>query len=247
VTFYRPGTWSLGSAKFTPFRRHGNALRFWEGDGISRKGVLATVLTNNHNMSAVVVVNTHLQAQHGGRMYAQVRRDQVAEIESIVAPLTGRRDLMLLAGDFNTTPSDVLYAALLERWTDLTAGFRQVCEAEGRTRCGTSFAGKKTPEKWIDYVFVRRPCLCSVTAKVELIRNKQRDDPYSDHEGIQVDISSESRPSAVCALGYLFESVANPLQVTRRKLLSLLVKPAGSEGVRIRRSDGTLVRNPDQA
>ena len=194
VTLYHSATWSLGPVMFSPFRRHGSALRVWEGDGISRKGALATVLTNNRNMTSVVVVNTHLQAQYGKRTYAVIRRGQVAELESFVVPLTGRGHLMLLAGDFNTTPSDVLYAVLLERWTDLTADFRQVCETEGRTGCGTCFDGK-TSQKWIDYVFVRRPGPRSVTAEVELIRNKRRDDPYSDHEGVQVNISSESRPS----------------------------------------------------
>jgi endonuclease/exonuclease/phosphatase family metal-dependent hydrolase len=201
-------------------------LRVWEGDGIARKGVLAAVLTGVNSASGTfTVANTHLQAQYGSERYAEVRAAQVKELDAAIGNVgPGPRDRpIVLAGDFNTRPDDPLYSKIGQQWIDLTAGYRKRCERVAREACGTSFSGQ-LPSEWIDYVLLRQMDGLTAAAVVELIRNKREDDPFSDHEGLQADISITRSPAAASGLlGRLVHQVGDPRPLTRRNSLDILL------------------------
>jgi endonuclease/exonuclease/phosphatase family metal-dependent hydrolase len=221
VTLYRTSNWSLVKSAFTPFQCHAPALRVWEGDAIGRKGVLLTVLANVKIPLSVTVANTHLQAQYGEHHYPEVRAAQVSELESSIADSGSAGRPVILAGDFNTTPADPLYSRIAQRWIDLTAGYRQRCERDGRKSCGTSFDGE-LPKEWVDYIFVRRGDGMTAAAVLQLIRNKKLDDPFSDHEGLQADLSIAKSSAASRAFGQLVRQVSDPRLLTRRNSLDIL-------------------------
>ncbi len=53
---------------------------------------------------------------------------------------------VLVAGDFNTTPSETdLYAKIKNVWADLTATYREEC------KCGTSIDKKGPRREWIEH------------------------------------------------------------------------------------------------
>ena len=125
----------------------------------------------------VTVLHTHLQARYPGRTYEDVRLSQIRQL------LTQSRqpgfDLTLVVGDFNTRASEVdLYAAMTADLKDLTADFRRACG------CGTLAGAARQATDWIDYVLARSDPAVNVESQMEQIRNTGRDDPYSDHHGI---------------------------------------------------------------
>jgi endonuclease/exonuclease/phosphatase family metal-dependent hydrolase len=223
---YRLAGWSSSKPAFTTFRRHASALRIWEGDGISHKGVLATVLTSVNTGVSVAVATTHLQSQYGSHHFAEVRSEQIRELEAAIAPLGPSKQPTILAGDLNTTPTDPLYSELQQQWIDLTAGYRQRCELDKSDSCGTYFASN-VPNEWIDYVLVRRAVGGTVTANVQLIHNKKKDDPFSDHEGLQADISITMPLSAGNLVQRFLHQLSDPGLVTRRNSISILLGFSG--------------------
>ena len=188
VFLYKAANWSVNKSVFSVFKRHASPFFIWQGDGISGKGVLALVLTRVKNGAAVVVATTHLQSQYGNYHYSEVRRAQIKELEVAIEALAPTALPIILAGDFNTMPADPVYSLLEQQWFDLTSEYRLGCEQESPAFCGTYF-NDSLPNQWLDYVFVKRAPGLKVNGTVELIRNRRKDDPFSDHQGLQVDIS----------------------------------------------------------
>jgi endonuclease/exonuclease/phosphatase family metal-dependent hydrolase len=226
VMLYRTANWSSSRSAFTPFRSHASALRVWEGDGISRKGVLVSVLKDLKTAASVTVATTHLQSQYGSHHYSEVRASQVRELEAAIAAYRSSERPIILAGDFNTTPDEPLYSTLRERWIDLTADYRQRCRRQAHASCGTFFGGKSANE-WIDYVFVGRADGSAATAVAQLIRNNKEDDPFSDHEGLQTDISITRSPAGARVFRQLLNHLSDPRLVTRRNSLAMLLGRSG--------------------
>ena len=144
------------------------------------------------------------------------------ELESAIADHWLERPV-ILAGDFNTTPVDPLYSRIAQHWIDLTAGYRQRCEREGSGSCGTSFDGE-LPKEWVDYIFVKRNEGMKAGAAVQLIRNKKPDDPFSDHEGLQADISFPDSSAASSLFGQMVRQLSDPTLLTRRRSLDMLLR-----------------------
>lgn len=87
---------------------------------------------------------------------------------------------MILAGDLNTTPDEAAFSEL-PGWDDLTR--------EERRRCGCGTTVGSEPPEWLDYAQALLAPGWSVAAKVELIRSVARDDPFSDHQGLDVSLA----------------------------------------------------------
>lgn len=175
----RDSGWSLAEHAFEAFRSNAPAWRIWEGDGMASKGVQQLTITSGSQR--VVVLNTHLQAQYGERSYPEVRAGQVHQLNTLVRKIPSELPIVI-AGDFNTRPSEELYTRLTDTWIDLTEGLRQRCT------CGTTVADDK-PEEWIDYVFVRRIPGWRVHAeRTERLECTTVDAP-SDHHGLDVTVS----------------------------------------------------------
>jgi endonuclease/exonuclease/phosphatase family metal-dependent hydrolase len=156
--------------------------RLDELDGIAGKGFQSFAIGDGKRR--VVVVNTHLQAQYParGNRYEDLRLRQIEQLVAY-ARKGPDADALVVAGDFNTREEEKAhYGALSAAFEDLTSAFRRGCGA-----CGTYIARDGAEGWWIDYVFARAHG-GPIAAKVDRIRNHKRDDPYSDHHGLWVEL-----------------------------------------------------------
>lgn len=182
VAFVRhSSSWRVdGKASFEKYTAAAPWYRLEELDGIAGKGFQG--FTIGDGVRRVAVVNTHLQAQYParGNPYDAERLQQIRQLRSYAAR-EDRAETLLVAGDFNVRADETAhYAELAGGFTDLTAEYRRACG------CGTLVDRSGVESWWIDYVFARRADGAPVAARFERIRNRGRDDPYSDHHGLSV-------------------------------------------------------------
>lgn len=178
----RDAGWKIRSHGFEEFTTTAPAWRFWEGDGVSGKGVQCIDLECNG--TRVVLCNTHLQAQYGDRAYADVRADQIRQLNQLAQRLPASLPV-IAAGDFNTRPAEPLFDQLTSQWLELTRTLRERCD------CGTTVPTGE-PAEWIDYVFARAQPNWRVRCdRAERIENTTTDVPYSDHHGLDVTLNIE--------------------------------------------------------
>jgi endonuclease/exonuclease/phosphatase family metal-dependent hydrolase len=172
---HRDRGWKAKSVRtFTTFDAKAPWYRLREADGISGKGVLTVQLANGER--SLLLTTTHLQAQYGSRIYHAERRAQLDQLVRVLGTPSDRPHL--IAGDFNTTADEELYAShLASLGHDLTETERRQCAS------GTHFDPLDGRKKWIDYVFARN---LPGEAQVVRIQNDAADDPYSDHDGLIV-------------------------------------------------------------
>ncbi|MFQ5698778.1 MAG: endonuclease/exonuclease/phosphatase family protein [Myxococcota bacterium] len=198
----------LGS-HFEPYTAHAPSWKLWEGDGLAHKGMLTVDLALDSERLSVT--NTHLQASYRRGGYRQVRAAQLEQLRSAVARVDEGVPT-LLGGDLNTHPhEDDLWGNLRNETLDLTRSYRERCG------CGTSVGGNG----WIDYVLARRDPEWSIDAtRVDRILSRELDDPYSDHQGLDLQIEIQRTRSARAA-GTL-ERILAP--ATRRAWLAELAR-----------------------
>ncbi len=192
LTFVRRDSgWTVSNAIFEPFAATAPAIRFWEGDGLATKGFQRIELSRGSDR--LICINTHLQAQYGPRHYTEVRTAQIRQLERAARTLDSHLPI-LAGGDFNTRPQEALYSELSRTWTDLTVGLRHQC------KCGTAVPGDDPPE-WIDYLFLRRSSSWTAhIARAGRIENSGKDDPYSDHDGLDIAVRIDPAPDLKTAL-----------------------------------------------
>lgn len=184
----RDSPWKLEASVKPTFEEYAAAAPWYrldELDGISGKGFQRFAIGDGSRR--VTVLNTHLQAQYParGNRYERLRMEQIAQLVGDSRKQLDA-DALLVAGDFNIREEEKLhYDALAAELDDLTAAFRRACG------CGTYIAQDGAEAWWIDYVFARRAGGSRISAKVDRIRNHKRDDPYSDHHGLwlQLDLA----------------------------------------------------------
>jgi len=130
VALYHSATWSLGPVMFSPVSLSWECLTGLGGRRHSRKGALATVLTNNRNLTSVVVVNTHLQGAvwkaHvcGGATWSGCRA------RSIRRSAHWQRSSHAVGWRFQHDTFRCAVCSVAGALDRLTADFRQVCETE---------------------------------------------------------------------------------------------------------------------
>jgi endonuclease/exonuclease/phosphatase family metal-dependent hydrolase len=130
------------------------------------------------------MAHTHLQAQYEPIRHARPRGAQLTQLAR-VAVTFGAATPVLAAGDLNTGPDDALYRDLIApTWIDLTAPMRTA-----RPAASTHFECASAP--WIDYVLAHRSPHWSATGQLQLIENRARDEPFSDHHGLHVRLQIE--------------------------------------------------------
>ena len=177
----RASAWQVeGQASFEEYTAAAPWYRLEELDGIAGKGFQGFTVTDG--MRRVAVVNTHLQAQYParGNPYEAERLQQIRQLMAY-AGKEHAADALLVAGDFNVREEEhAHYATLAGGLADLTAEYRRACG------CGTFVERSGSESWWIDYVFARRADGGPVAARLERIRNRGRDDPFSDHHGLSV-------------------------------------------------------------
>ena len=185
-SFVRRGVgWSIRHSRFHRFTRWAPRWKFWEGDGLGRKGVHEIQLERAG--ASVSLLNTHLQASYAWNNYEPIRRPQLAQLCALTQRLD-RRWPVIASGDLNTSPNEHLYHELLTHWSDLTAGKRQ---ESGR---GTHLHSNGVEGDWIDYILARRHDSWDVHAEdVSLIENSGPDVPYSDHQGLHAQLRLQPR------------------------------------------------------
>lgn len=184
LVFVRCGAgWTIEESAF---RRYNRAAPWWrldEGDGISGKGYLTIKLRRDGRR--LMIVDTHLQSQYPehSRAYEEIRHSQLDQLQTYLGEFPSSQPV-LIAGDFNTKPTEGLYSSHLNvLGTDLTDAERAQCG------CGTAFDEKGEAKDWLDYVIARH---FATEADVMRIVNDSADIPYSDHDGLLVRLSSKS-------------------------------------------------------
>jgi endonuclease/exonuclease/phosphatase family metal-dependent hydrolase len=173
----RSSAWQPHSTGFVEFEAKPSWWKVWERDALDDKGVQKIELRHRGTGARVLVLNTHLQAY--GSEYDRIRADQVAEFFATAASAA---DVAVVGGgDFNLPPA-VLAPLVPEGVVELTAEKRRACG------CGTFVAASGETGYWVDYLFARVPPCLALRASVDLIRNRRRDDPWSDHNGVAASI-----------------------------------------------------------
>jgi endonuclease/exonuclease/phosphatase family metal-dependent hydrolase len=177
----RDSAWRLEPAKptFEEFAAGAPWYRLDELDGIAGKGVQSFALGDGTRR--IAVVNTHLQAQYParGNRYEAERLSQIEQLVAHARKASGA-DVLLVAGDLNTLEDEKAhFGAIAAELDDLTAPLRASCGG-----CGTFISREGTEAWWIDYVLARPAPGQRIRAEVERIRNRGRDEPYSDHHGL---------------------------------------------------------------
>jgi endonuclease/exonuclease/phosphatase family metal-dependent hydrolase len=161
---------------FRRFSAQAPRWKLWQGDGAAGKGALFVTLADEDG-ERLTVVTTHLQSRYPGQDYAAIR---VAQLRELAAWLRNETSL-LLAGDFNTPSGDPEYHEhIAPLGFDATAGAR-TADPSAVTNYAT-----RSSAAWIDFVLLRAPG--AVSAVTRLIRNRDVDDPYSDHHGVVTDV-----------------------------------------------------------
>jgi endonuclease/exonuclease/phosphatase family metal-dependent hydrolase len=184
--------WRLRSSHLHRFAAKAPFWKFWEGDGLGRKGVQQMHL--EHDRAGVLLLNTHLQATYRWNNYERIRRPQLAQLTDLTARLDHRWPV-IASGDLNTRPHEHLFHELLAHWHDLTHARRR------HSGAGTHLDGSVQGGGWIDYILARRHATWKVHAEdVRLIESTTPDVPYSDHQGLHAHIHlhrMEAEPPAL--------------------------------------------------
>ena len=187
LTLLRRDTWTAaGPAAFTRLTVAAPAWKFWQGDGLFRKGILAVTADEVASGRRVVFLNTHLQSQYGyfhadgvlraRQPYVPERIAQLRELEAVASRYI---DPLIVGGDFNSTPDEWPLLGLPDAWQELTAALRMTG--------AMTYIEKTGPHSWYDYVFAQWPGSAEVTATARLIENTAVDVPFSDHHGLIID------------------------------------------------------------
>ncbi|NRA01980.1 MAG: TonB-dependent receptor [Myxococcales bacterium] len=172
----RASGFRIEGSSFEPYQAHAPGWKFWQGDGLSEKGIQRIDL--DYQGQRLVLLNSHLQASYGPGGYSEIRRAQLRQLARAAARIDAALPVVA-AGDLNTRPEEEIYSEIDATFRDLATDFRHACA------CGT-VSGRP---QWIDYVLLRRGGGWEASAAIELIRSPQRDVPFSDHHGIDARIS----------------------------------------------------------
>lgn len=163
--------------QFHPFTMGRPILIPWHLDWMASKGVcMATIDTP---FGALIVANTHLQAQYFVRNYKEVILSQAYEVARFVADQSHKtRRPVILAGDFNVEPDQLPFQLMAQRAKLSVAGrgfeidaqlfrsagdltieardVRQLWKDAVRLRTGETVALSDHPAILVDYAMSRR-------------------------------------------------------------------------------------------
>jgi endonuclease/exonuclease/phosphatase family metal-dependent hydrolase len=186
----------------------------FEGDWMAGKGFqhLRVQRADAH----LLVMNTHLQAPYVNDPHLSEREAQLAELNAGAEALLAEDEATmpaLLVGDLNTHPGQRMFDRFVSGWTDLAKPTRERCQ------CGTHFPSGETPGQWIDHALARVPDGFALEARVARIANRDKDDPFSDHDGLRVhaQVGADASQAALPVAALLWADLARPQD--RRGLL----------------------------
>jgi endonuclease/exonuclease/phosphatase family metal-dependent hydrolase len=179
LVFVRSDRWRPVANRFEQFERAACAAKFWEGDGLGKKGFQEIALVGP---IAMTLVNTHLQSQYGSTKYTTVRQSQLAQVRRTVDALEPGMPV-LITGDFNTTTEEPLLPSYFAGLVDLTADWR--CANPGHATNDT--------DGWIDYVFLRGGSCTLASSKLAVLPEFDRPNDVSDHRGLDISLTLHCR------------------------------------------------------
>jgi len=201
----RSDEWAVAEPRdhtFTPFEHSASPWRFWQGDGLGRKG--AQCLYLERSGQRLLVINTHLQASYHGDHYFEIRTLQFDQLRRLAEfPLV--KIPVIVAGDLNMKPAELRDSLQCwgTDWQDLTEGWRNSCD------CGTASGGLNSARRWKDYVLAQQGDAWRLRASsIARIESPLPDEPFSDHHGLDLTIELErvsrsALTSSMLLLGYL--------------------------------------------
>lgn len=174
--------WEVAGSRFVEFRTQDWEIKLWDGDGYADKGFHRLDLRHRRKGTRLCVFNTHTQSR---RRQHRIRAAQIAQLGAAAAGVD-RTVPVILAGDFNVRPREPLYDVMTRDlgWIDLTRGMTACSERLGFTKSGGEKIGRRR-----DYVFARRGGGWTFAARARFICNFADDVPYSDHHGIDAEVS----------------------------------------------------------
>jgi endonuclease/exonuclease/phosphatase family metal-dependent hydrolase len=221
----RRSGWTIDTGWRERFVAAAAAIKFWEGDGLSRKGMQILWLRHADH-GPLIMINTHLQSQYRNR-YTGVRVQQLAQLTQLAEIQATDGIPLIVCGDFNTEPSESRVYRLLSSppWIDLTEPFRRTCG------CYTSYAASDRPTEWIDYIIARGDPTLRTTMELTLEMNRHKDDPYSDHQGLFGILTIERVPIRLSLVPSMIALGHVRCVSTRRRCIENLLYAAVAKGL----------------
>lgn len=135
-------------------------------DRLLHKGILATELT--HAGQRIIVLNTHLTANYDGdwspsNRYARLERVQLRQLAAVVNDLD-TQSIVVIAGDSNIPRHSWLYDEFVE-----ATGVIDPLVDDTKPTYYPLFALPGRYRQPVDYVFVRPPAGCELSASAEML------------------------------------------------------------------------------
>ncbi len=221
----------------------------WHGDGYADKGAQALELVHDSG-ARLLLGQTHLQAEYGvdaqglrSVANSEIRRAQMDEVTEWLAAKAERRTVVL-AGDFNTSPTDGhdrdAYLRLETLgWRELTAPERERCLATRPLpswRCVTHLAADPAEtESWIDFVLTLKGARPEATlVSLQVLANEAIDQPWSDHHGLLAELEiPEPLESSAVPFALAGALAVNGERHSRRRFLVATAAFLASRGLRV--------------
>lgn len=171
--------WIVESARLQYYNAEASEFKFWEGDGYADKGFLWSILSHRSLGIRMCVVNTHLQAY---KEYDRIREKQLDQLWKRMSPIA-RVMPVFIAGDFNAKKGGTLLQIATRKY-----GWRLLSE-ESAYHCEESALTPMRGERSVDHVFVVGDYPSPVRATSLSICNVKAAKPYSNHDGVMVDVA----------------------------------------------------------
>ncbi len=179
VMVHRTGGWNVNGECFAQFEAHAPWLKFWQGDGLAKKGLQSIDL--DWNGVPIRLVNTHLQSQYRLDRYVKIRGAQLGELNIAAQEQLAPGTPALIVGDFNTTPAEPLIPDEFRTWRDLTTELR---ETSPKLKTNDT-------DGWIDYALLHSGRCRFEEHVVDLLPSRTGPNNISDHRGLTVRVKLE--------------------------------------------------------
>lgn len=171
--------WMVESARLQYYNAEASEFKFWEGDGYADKGFLWSILSHRQLGIRMCVVNTHLQAY---KDYDRIREKQLDQLWKRLSPVAQVMPVFI-SGDFNAKKGGSLLQIATRKY-----GWRLLSE-DSAYHCEESALTPLRGERGVDHIFVVGDGMTPLRATSVSICNLKSAKPYSDHDGVVVDIA----------------------------------------------------------
>ncbi|XP_052807925.1 putative neutral sphingomyelinase [Mya arenaria] len=198
--------WPIGQTLYHRFDPNGYAHKVQHGDWFGGKGVGLAVITVGGVTLNVYITHIHAEYNRENDEYLAHRIAQAFSLSQFVKLTSLGADLSLVCGDLNLEPVDLGYRLILTNaglgdcWLDkMTSDTSDkaglTCDCPGNSYCPSKSAGKR-----IDYILYKAGNGVEATVSkcdVTMGRVPGKAFSYSDHEGVQAEITVKNSQNSI--------------------------------------------------